>query len=119
MTEREIRRRLRQWDPAAGVAPPRAELYAGIRDRLGRDGARRSRWRLGRRWAAAALTAAATALVVVTLARLDRQRTARPEVTATAVTAAAAESAPVQIVYTAANGVRIYWQLAPTPASRM
>ena len=124
MNENETRRLLRQWDPAAGVEPPTEELYAALRARLASTGkptaSPRSGGWLASRWSLAAVTVAGALLVAVTVSRLQRSPSleSSPPRPNAAVEAIALEGDDVQVVYTASNGVRVYWSV-PADASRL
>lgn len=119
--EPSVRRRLREWDPAADERAPSRELYGRIR--TARAAANEPRWRrrvagwLAGRWSVVAVGTAGAVLVGLTLMRLDRS----PAGTglAAGVDAAAPESPGVQLVYTASNGVRVYWSVLATEPSQL
>ena len=124
MNEKEARRLLRQWDPAAGAETPTAELHARLRSRLAKTAEPASRPRpagwLGSRWALVAATAAGALLVAVTVFRVDRSTRRVGAATAAPPGAEelAVEGEPLRVVYTASNGVRVYWSV-PAAGSRL
>ena len=122
MNENDLRRLLRQWDPAADDEPPTAELYAGLRARMTRaadstPSAPSGGW-LASRWSLAAITVAGALLVAVTLFRLERPADRVPDPPTATVKAIDPAGNPVQVVYTASNGVRVYWSV-PAAGSRL
>lgn len=122
MNDRRTRRLLEDWDPAAGVETPTRELSARIRAGLtitrkpaGRlDGAS-----LSGRWVAAAAALAGALVFGIALARLESPRAQSAERPIVALETAGEEPESVQVVYTASNGVRIYWTVPATDSSRM
>ena len=117
MSDSESHRPLERWDPAADHRVPTVELEVRIRARLA--GGEEPGWlQTGRRWigsrvSLAAAAAALVALVALTLTRLEPESGSigrQPAVATPAIqTATGAES--VRMVYTASNGVRIYWSV--------
>lgn len=116
-----VRRRLREWDPAADERAPSRELYGRIRTALA--AADEPRWRhraggwLAKSWSVAAVATAGALLIAVTLARLDLSPARTGP--AAGIDAAAPESPGVQLVYTASNGVRVYWSVLATEPSHL
>ncbi len=122
MNEKDTRRLLRRWDPAADSEPPSEELYASLRARLaaGEEPVHppAGGWLVGHRRLAAVAVAGAL-LVAVILLRPERFRGGKGLEPGAPVAATAGESADVQVVYTASNGVRIYWRVPAPPSSRL
>ena len=99
--DRELRRRLRGWDPVERLGEPDAATVATVRARL-LEAARR-RPRLVPLLAVAALAAASVTVLFLLPVPPDE-----PTV---------AEARPVTLQFTASNGVRIHWSIYPDAAA--
>lgn len=110
MNREDIRHHLRRWDPAGDREAPSKEMLAAIRDGLDARPSPPSHLPtpLGGRWAIAA--AAAAVLVAVVLVRHQPRRL-------TDAPYAASGTEPTQVIYTASNGVRIYWSVPAATTS--
>ena len=120
MRDDDLRKRLRDWDPAERRETPGPELLARIRQR--REGGQAPEWRrrswIVRGWMpAAAACGAALFLFAVAWGVLVSPEVEEPPVRQVRETREAPHAPrpekieeAVQVVYTASNGVRIYWQ---------
>ena len=123
MRQHDSRTPLERWDPAAELEPAALDLEARIRSRLA--GAPEPAWiSRGREWrwnrlSFAAVAAALVILVAVALTRVELERGASgkaPRIAMPASDLATLEES-VQMVYTASNGVRIYWSVSSSSDS--
>lgn len=113
MNEKELRRELERWDPAVDREPP-ATLRERTRVHLEKQSAARGRRAPDR--TLAILAGLAAVLVAVFALRLTESR---PEPRGSEpVTASLTAEPPVPMVYTASNGVRIYWNVPAAGPTR-